>query len=1209
MLKFARLLQLVDEITRRPQVPGRRPIRRATLAVQELEDRVVPTLLGQHLFPADNAWNQNISNAPVDPNSATMIASIGTSTRVTPDWGANPNNLFTQTRMYGIPVNIVHGNSANVTKTTVIIDNYPGESDQIQVPLPNTYQPVIEGDLPNGPNTNGPGGNSGQRGDSHLIVWDEDNNVAYELYGAARPTDPNLFPNTNGVELAHTDGLWHAAQETVWNMKTDTFRTLGATSADAAGLSILAGLARPDEGLPVSQGGTGVIDHALRVTLNGNQIASTAFTYPASHMVTGQNGPIPLGARLRLMNTPTINQLISLMGPQSQILAHAMQQYGLIVADVGSPMYVTGTDVFVDNVDPGVGNLTWNEQDILASLTSHSAGLEALNAGDFQVVDLAPIVTGLSASMGTAGTTLTVTGQNFSGAAGRLSVLFGSTPGTSVNVIDDAHLTVVVPAGSGTVNVQVQSGIVEVDQLDLPSHPNLTETIASGYQTSNLFGYGTSAITSADKFTFGAPISGTSSTDNFASASVASGSTDTLTIVVKDTNGNAVTGLTSSAFGLTLSGGSAGTFSAVTATATAGTYTATFTGTTAGMASTLTITVNGVTLTTHPTVTVTPGPVSATVSTAGFAAANVAPGLTDALTIVVKDAAGNAITGLASSAFGLALSVGTSAGTFSAVTAAATPGTYTATFTATTAGTTSTLAVTVNSVSLATRPTIAVNTNPPTATVGPVAPNTLTSALGSLSITFSRAVTDFVLTSLQLQRNGTAVALTGATLTTSDQVTWTLGGLAGMTGTPGRYTLTLVAAGSGIQDLSGNVLTANATATWHLARTGAPPSWLPAVASLLAHSAEYYTAFVTAAYQHFLGRGASTAEAATWVTFMQNGMSDAQLEADLVGSAEYVAAHGGGATWVRGMYQDLLGRTPAQSEINGWLQVLAGGATPTQVAYDIASSLERQALRVTADYTLYLGRSPSAAEVGGWINSGLSNESIIATFLDSVEYFQDHSGNASDWYAAAFQNLFGHAATLPGTIPSYTNAVAATFTHSVEYDTAFVTAAYQHFLGRGASGAELAGWATAMQNGLTDAQVEANLVGSAEYIAAHGGLGAGWVHGLFQDLLGRTPAQSEINGWLQALVAGATPVQVAYNIAASPERAAQRVIADYTTVLGRSPAPAELNSWVQVLASGASNENVLANLVGSYECYLRNHGDPQDWWDQAIQQLMGPGGF
>jgi hypothetical protein len=461
--------------------PRRRPQRTTLLRVDLLEDRLVPTLLGQQLFPADYPWNQNIASAPVDANSAAIIAHIGSSIKIHPDWG-DDSAANGSSPLYGIPYNVVHGNST--AKVNVIIDNYPGESDLGPVPIPSGA--VIEGDNQNGPNPNGGGYNTGQRGDSHLIVWDEDNNIAYELFGVTRPSDPLLFPDTNGVELAHTDGQWHAAQETVWNMKTDNFRSLGNTSADAAGLSILAGLVRPDEGLPVSQGGQGAITHALRFTLPSGDV-NPQYLYPASHMVNESSGStkLPFGARLRLMNTPSVNTRISAMGPEAQIIAHAMQQYGLILADIGSAMYVTGTSAS-ENASNQI-NLVWNMSDVL--------GLRSLAAGDFQVVNLTPQVTGLSQGSGSAGSTITVIGRNFSGAAGHLSVFFGNTPATGVTIVDDSHLTVVVPSGSGTVHVAVQSGINEID----PNSP--------GDNVNNpIFGYGVSAAGSADQFTYGGSV-------------------------------------------------------------------------------------------------------------------------------------------------------------------------------------------------------------------------------------------------------------------------------------------------------------------------------------------------------------------------------------------------------------------------------------------------------------------------------------------------------------------------------------------------------------------------------------------------------------------------------------------------------------------------------------------------------------------------------
>jgi len=450
----------------------------------EARRMLTSTLLGQPLFPADYPMNQSIASAPVMGNSAAIIAHIGTSTHIHPDWGADSTSNG-NSPLYGIPFNVVHGNST--AKINVVIDNYPGESNITPVPIP--AHAVIEGDYQNGPNNNGGGDNSNQRGDSHLIVWDEDNDVAYELYGVTRPTDPTLFPNTDGDELPHTDGKWHAAQETVWNMKTDTFRTLGATSADAAGLSILAGLVRPDEGLPISQGGQGEIDHALRMTLPAGDI-DPQYIYPASHMVSTSGGAddLPLGSRLRLANTTAINTLIGNMPPESQIIARAMQKYGLIVADIGSSMYVTGTSASVDANNNN--HLTWNTNDIFAS-----NGLEALTAGDFQVVNLTPAVTGLSASTGSAGQTITVRGHNFSGAAGNLTVFFNNTHASSVNVLSDTQISVVVPAGSGTVAITVQSGKNETDNVSDDPSANVNAPI---------FGYGVSAKTTADLFSYGA---------------------------------------------------------------------------------------------------------------------------------------------------------------------------------------------------------------------------------------------------------------------------------------------------------------------------------------------------------------------------------------------------------------------------------------------------------------------------------------------------------------------------------------------------------------------------------------------------------------------------------------------------------------------------------------------------------------------------------
>src|SRR5439155_13097064 len=270
--------------------------------------------------------------------------------------------------LYGIPYNVVHGNS--VPKVQVVIDAYPTESDIQTAPVLSGV--VLEGDFQNGPNV---GVNN--RGDSHLIVWDQDNNIDYEFYRASRPSE-------------NSDGKWHADQETVWDMKSNSFRTLGFTSADAAGLAILPGLVRPDEALPVSQGGQGVINHAIRFTLQ-NSIILNQFLYPGSHTADAGNTNAavqpPMGARFRLKAGVDLSQL----SPQSRVIAQAMKDYGMIVADNGSNFFFGGASYAVDTSNQQT--LTWDDNDIQDSLH----GLKSLHFSDFEVVDLTPVVTDLSA--------------------------------------------------------------------------------------------------------------------------------------------------------------------------------------------------------------------------------------------------------------------------------------------------------------------------------------------------------------------------------------------------------------------------------------------------------------------------------------------------------------------------------------------------------------------------------------------------------------------------------------------------------------------------------------------------------------------------------------------------------------------------------------------------------------------------------------------
>ncbi len=197
-----------------------------------------------------------------------------------------------------------------------------------------------------------------------------------------------------------------------------------------------------------------------------------------------------------------------------------------------------------------------------------------------------------------------------------------------------------------------------------------------------------------------------------------------------------------------------------------------------------------------------------------------------------------------------------------------------------------------------------------------------------------------------------------------------------------------------------------------------PPAKLDFVALGLSTSIEYYTNFVTTAYETYLHRAPDAPGLNGWVQGMRAGMvTDEQLEAFFIGSAEYIARKGAGpgnwAPWVTSMYQDLLGRAPSAAEVQEWVAGLNMGISTTYVAHGFAASAERQTDRVTAIYEKFLGRAPLPAEVAQWVNAfeaGLAtDEYIIAGFVGSAEYFQDHGGDATDWVKAAFEAVLGRA--------------------------------------------------------------------------------------------------------------------------------------------------------------------------------------------------------
>jgi hypothetical protein len=286
------------------------------------------------LFPADNWWNLDISQAPLDPNSANFISFIGTNRQVHPDWGGSAFDPGDPFAIYGIPYIVVPGNQPLVPVT---FTSWPEESDAGAPGRPAGYPIPEQAKNEGGWIEGGQPGTEPPDGDRHMLIVDRDNRIVYELYQAYWNAGLNR---------------WEAASGAVWPLTSNRRRTEGDTSADAAGLAILPGLVRYDEAF-----GTDPIRHAFRVTVR----ATNGRVFPASHTAGSTANALPMGARLRLKASVNISGYPAHL----QRIFQAMKTYGLIVADNGSDMYVTGTsdprwEDVMDDIVPAVHGLKAN---------------------------------------------------------------------------------------------------------------------------------------------------------------------------------------------------------------------------------------------------------------------------------------------------------------------------------------------------------------------------------------------------------------------------------------------------------------------------------------------------------------------------------------------------------------------------------------------------------------------------------------------------------------------------------------------------------------------------------------------------------------------------------------------------------------------------------------------------------------------------------
>jgi hypothetical protein len=265
------------------------------------------------VFLKTNAWNRRVDRLPVAPNSAALLRSVGLGTGLHADFGSG----LWQGSPIGIPITVVRGSQWKVR----VRFQYADESDRGPYPIPRSVK--IEGGS-----------------DRHALIVDRGACRLYELYALER--------SATG---------WRAGSGAIWSLRSNQLRPAGWTSADAAGLPIMPGLARYDE---VRRG---VIDHALRFTAARTR---RAYVWPARHFASSSTDPNlpPMGLRVRLKASFDVR----LFPRQARIVLIALKRYGMMLADNGANWYVTGAP------SPG-----WSNEQL------HT--LSRVKGSDFEVVE------------------------------------------------------------------------------------------------------------------------------------------------------------------------------------------------------------------------------------------------------------------------------------------------------------------------------------------------------------------------------------------------------------------------------------------------------------------------------------------------------------------------------------------------------------------------------------------------------------------------------------------------------------------------------------------------------------------------------------------------------------------------------------------------------------------------------------------------------
>lgn len=378
------------------------------------------------------------------------------------------------------------------------------------------------------------------------------------------------------------------------------------------------------------------------------------------------------------------------------------------------------------------------------------------------------------------------------------------------------------------------------------------------------------------------------------------------------------------------------------------------------------------------------------------------------------------------------------------------------------------------------------------------------------------------------------------------------------------------------------------------------------------------------------------------------GADGTSIQVDLLASSEYYRDAGSNPVdFVTRLYDDVLEHDPTPVEMADALTTLGNGGAEarSRLAQDVVMSAEARAIRVDAAFHTLLKRYPDSAELAAWVNrlpgsvdGGVSGAEMVGEIAALAEFYARNADVAARFLSQLYVDLLNRqptAAELSSDAASITQAnagssavrlaIAENVISGSEFRHDEITSFFETYLRptcarlasqacaaplQNPSASEMSAAMTALASGSTEESIIAGVIGSDAYYRSHGSTQAGFIRGVYQDLLGRAPSNAEVSSALGKYSNDSTGhVLLAQAMTNSTTYQDLVVSLDYQQLLLRTPFPGEMNTGQRLLAGDftslqSPDDVLLGTIMDTPEYFADTGGSDSDFVAGTIASLL-----